>query len=302
MVKREGKVWRVQVQRGGVLLSTTRKTKALAEAVRAKFIDDWNRKRLGLPVERTVEDALMRWAEEELPKLKSRASTANHAKQLLPFGIHRSLTEINEVWTDYRNANKDRKPATLNRKGAILRRIANLAFDEWKWLSHPIKVRLLTENNARHVYITKEELSELVKATLCLETRSLLYILFYSGLRYSELGKATIIDDTVFYISDTKSGKPRSIPIHPAIRNHIKVLPLRYQYHYYRDRFAEARERVGRPDIKIHDLRHSTASAMIKSGASMFEVRDMLGHTNIVTTNRYSHIEKERLRAAIERI
>ncbi len=59
-----------------------------------------------------------------------------------------------------------------------------------------------------------------------------------------------------------------------------------------------ARKRAGLPDVRIHDLRHSFASFLINAGRSIYEVQKILGHTQIKTTQRYSHLSQETLLAA----
>ena len=53
--------------------------------------------------------------------------------------------------------------------------------------------------------------------------------------------------------------------------------------------------------IRIHDLRHTMASAMVNSGASLAMVGAALGHSSPSTTKRYAHIAQEALREAMEK-
>ncbi|MDY6065299.1 MAG: site-specific integrase [Finegoldia sp.] len=53
-------------------------------------------------------------------------------------------------------------------------------------------------------------------------------------------------------------------------------------------------KKAGLPDIRVHDLRHTTASLLFASGASMKEVQSILRHSNIQTTmNIYAHISED---------
>ena len=47
------------------------------------------------------------------------------------------------------------------------------------------------------------------------------------------------------------------------------------------------------PELRIHDLRHSAASFLINSNHSLYVVQKLLGHTQIKTTARYSHLAPE---------
>ena len=56
-----------------------------------------------------------------------------------------------------------------------------------------------------------------------------------------------------------------------------------------------ARRRAGLTDVRIHDLRHSFASILVNQGMTIYDVKELLGHSNITTTQRYAHLSKDRL-------
>ena len=59
-----------------------------------------------------------------------------------------------------------------------------------------------------------------------------------------------------------------------------------------------ARKRAGLGDVRIHDLRHSFASALVNEGMTLYDVKELLGHANIATTQRYAHLSQQRLMEA----
>ena len=59
---------------------------------------------------------------------------------------------------------------------------------------------------------------------------------------------------------------------------------------------------VWRPTVRIHDLRHSFASILVSAGASLPLIGQMLGHTQVQTTQRYAHLFDEPLREAAEAV
>ncbi len=69
-----------------------------------------------------------------------------------------------------------------------------------------------------------------------------------------------------------------------------------------RDTWARLRRAAGLEDVRLHDLRHSAASAAISSGCSLAEVGAILGHKTPATTARYAHLSAEAARAAAQRM
>ncbi|PTU27722.1 tyrosine-type recombinase/integrase [Stenotrophobium rhamnosiphilum] len=54
----------------------------------------------------------------------------------------------------------------------------------------------------------------------------------------------------------------------------------------------KAIRRAGLTGVRIHTLRHTHASRLVQNGMSVYEVREILGHTDIKTTMRYAHLEQ----------
>ena len=63
-----------------------------------------------------------------------------------------------------------------------------------------------------------------------------------------------------------------------------------------------ARNRAELADVRIHDLRHSTASFLVNAGRTLYEVQHILGHTQVKTTQRYAHLSHDTLLAATNSI
>jgi len=76
------------------------------------------------------------------------------------------------------------------------------------------------------------------------------------------------------YVFQNRSGGPRGYVV-GSIRKAIK--------------------NAGLLDCKIHTLRHTHASRLIQNGLSVYEVREVLGHTDIKTTMRYAHLESRQV-------
>ena len=59
---------------------------------------------------------------------------------------------------------------------------------------------------------------------------------------------------------------------------------------------------VWQPNVRIHDLRHSFASILVSAGASLPLIGQMLGHTQVQTTQRYAHLFDDPMREAAETV
>jgi len=66
--------------------------------------------------------------------------------------------------------------------------------------------------------------------------------------------------------------------------------------------WGRIRAKLGIHDVRIHDLRHTAASVLISSGATLHEVGDQLGHSQAQTTMRYAHLFEEAKRANANRM
>jgi integrase len=69
-----------------------------------------------------------------------------------------------------------------------------------------------------------------------------------------------------------------------------------------RTAFEAALVRAGIAGFRFHDLRHTAASHLVMRGASLKDVQEILGHSDLRMTNRYAHLSPAHLRAAVDRL
>lgn len=65
---------------------------------------------------------------------------------------------------------------------------------------------------------------------------------------------------------------------------------------------AECLAEYKRLDLRWHDLRHEYASRLVEKGTPLSQVRDLLGHASIVTTERYDNQREDALAAAVKQL
>ncbi|MBD8679642.1 site-specific integrase [Sphingomonas sp. CFBP 13720] len=175
-------------------------------------------------------------------------------------------------------------------------------------------------NNARDRYLTAAEAQRLHAAVSESRNTQLKYIvglLLLTGARVSELLNAewrhVDVDRRSWLIPTSKTGKPRHVPLSQAAIDLIKQVPRFPDCPYLlpnpdtlkpfteiKHAWQHARYKANLPDLRVHDLRHSSASFMINSGINLFVVGKILGHADHKLTMRYSHIANDTLMAAVE--
>jgi integrase/recombinase XerD len=157
---------------------------------------------------------------------------------------------------------------------------------------------------------------------------TLLEILYGSGLRVSELvglPVAAAERDPTMLLVRGKGNKERQVPLSDPARVAIAkwlrtreaaladgeksryLFPSRgREGHLTRQRFAqllkEAALAAGIDPVRVspHVLRHAFASHLLEAGADLRSVQLMLGHADIATTQIYTHVVPEKLRALVE--
>lgn len=117
-------------------------------------------------------------------------------------------------------------------------------------------------------------------------------------IRAEDIGEDTITIPR----SHTKKLKPKVVPIVPALRPHLKNLPLTINYEGLKTGFRRAREKAGLQHVNFHDLRHSCASILIGLKVDLYTVSKILGHSSISTTQRYAHLQVDQQRGALEKL
>lgn len=213
--------------------------------------------------------------------------------------------------------------ATCNRALILFRLMFNLA-KKWKIPGAEINpgsgIPLFDPNNIRETFLTSDQTQYLKEKIDQSDNSQLKYIvplLLLTGARKRELLDARWedfdIERRIWRIDKNKSGKTRHVPLSSSVLAILEKIPRWKGCPYvvpnqktlqpfscvFRS-WNTARKEAGMPQLRMHDLRHSMASNMVNSGRSIYEVAKVLGHAQIKTTARYSHLSQETLLAAVD--
>jgi integrase/recombinase XerD len=163
-----------------------------------------------------------------------------------------------------------------------------------------------------------------VSTEIGLRDRAVLETMYAAGLRVSEVCTLRIGDidlDAGILTCTGKGSKTRKVPIGKSAvewlksylvlrrkRENIEIQNLfvnktgkpvsRQDVFYF---VKEYGEKIGRDDVSPHTLRHSFATHLVQNSADIRSVQQMLGHTDISTTQIYTHITDNHLRKTYEK-
>jgi integrase len=138
----------------------------------------------------------------------------------------------------------------------------------------------------------------------------------HTGMRKTEIlklkWKQVDMKNGFIHLSDTKSGKRRSIPINETLYKTLKSIDRRLDVQYvffnpktgkhYNDikkAFNRACEKAKITDFRFHDLRHTFASQLLMGGGDLVVLKEILGHADIKMTLRYSHLASAHMKKAV---
>lgn len=250
-----------------------------------------------------IADAVLAYLVEHAPGLKNRDKLTSDLALVRDCIKGRRIEELPEVVAQYRADNKSLSPATIKVRMSYLR-----AACRWAWKhkgmgqSDPgARVVMPTVKNARTVYIQRKEMLQIARRIKNPDARAVVLVAFYSGMRISEITRCRV-EAGAWTLDDTKNGTPRIVPVHRRLAHIARRWPRAISNRAIEANFRAAANAAGRQDLRFHDLRHSTASALLAEGVDLYTVGAVLGHKATASTQRYGHLATKALAAAIGRL
>jgi len=326
------------IRRKGVPMKTkTFRTRAQAEAwakrLEVKILD-----RRALPSweaeKHTVAELIDRYAEEVLPrKPKSQYEQTYQLQWWRDELEEEKLVAITPpVVARYRDKlsrdigpkGKKRQPGTVNRYLAVLSHAFTVAMKDWGWVEdNPVrKVSKLKEPRGRVRFLSDEERHRLLDA--CQQSGDprlypLVVLALSTGARQGELLglRWGDIDSArgVAVLHDTKNNERRAVPITGLAQDVLRDLGrvrrmetdlvfanVSGQANFPKKPWLEAVADAELEDFRFHDLRHSAASYLAMSGATLAEIAEVLGHKTLAMVKRYSHLTEQHTSKVVARM
>lgn len=231
------------------------------------------------------------------------------------------LTFLNQLRAKGRaNTSVARMVTTLRKCFAYLKKEGIVAHDPMQNIKPPKKAQHLP------AVLTIEEVDRLLDVpdltkTLGIRNKAMLELMYATGLRVSELVNLTLADlhlDLALIQTIGKGDKERIIPVGEVAIDWLKTYLRDSRPKLLKDQKADQifLNDHGRPisrqgvwqlikklvkeagiekDVSPHTLRHSFATHILENGADLRIVQELLGHSDISTTQIYTHISKGRL-------
>ncbi|MEO6687862.1 MAG: site-specific integrase [Dokdonella sp.] len=281
---------------------------------------------------RTLADAIDRYLTITLPRSKHRKSADEQTRLLAWWRAElgtRSLVSITAATIaearDKLSANLNRagKPvtgATVNRYVTSLSAVLTVTLKEYGWIQrNPARnVTRLADSKGRERFLSGPERTKLLEACDASSFSMLgaiVRLALATGARKGELmnlqWSGVDLDRRSARFLDTKNGDARTVPLAASAVTalesmHLSIPPegavIPYSVTTLDKAWQVARELAGLGDVRFHDLRHSAASYLAMSGASLMDIAAILGHKTLAMVKRYSHLSEQHTTAAVDRM
>lgn len=246
---------------------------------------------------------------------------------ILPVFGHLRLCDIGpEEIEQYKGEKRQTNLAakTINNHLAVLHRCLMCAKD-WKVLKTEVpRIPLLRAAEPTFHFLSPEDCEKLLGAVSDEVIRTMILTGIQTGMRFCELTalrwKEVDLDKRFVtvcrsivngYISPPKNNRVRHIPLTDTLTEALASLPRTCElvfhkhekiisYNHAWEKLREVSVAAGIEHTSWHDLRHTFASQLVGLGASLLAVQNLLGHSSIQITMRYSHLGKDMLRDAVQ--
>lgn len=309
-VRKRGGSWEVRLEIGGREISRSLgagSTKADARELETRIKRDVVDGKVGRAPKRTISEAIERWLDGEAKGHKDARGDDTRTRMWLEYIQGEPLSNAVAVAAKASDAwiAAGLAPGTINRRIALLRRVCRLAHSRWGWLTEDLSRKLVALPGERscETFLSREQVMTLARAA-DRRMRDAILLSAYTGLRQGELLRlqpGDVADGCVIVRTGKTKTSERLIPVPRQALPILKRLPIKMTLHELDYWWRDLRKRTG-IQARWHDLRHTYGSWLAQSGAPPTVIRDLMGHSTLTMTSRYTHTAPEHVRAAVRKL
>lgn len=269
-------------------------------------------------------------------KHASTNTVASYMRDLRQFDsyLHQETAELSQVDAEFVQSylshlhDIGKSAATVSRSLASMKSFFSFAVTQGVLEQNPAThIQVEKAEKKLPQILTGKEVELLLEQPKCVDAKgyrdkAMLELLYATGIRVSELINLNVDDVNLLggFIKCTSNGKMRIIPLYPAaitaLENYIeKIRPKMIADLDEPSLFVNiSGERMSRQgfwkiiksyqekaqidkDITPHTLRHSFAAHLLENGADLRSIQEMLGHSDISSTQIYAQLVKQNLKS-----
>ena len=221
-----------------------------------------------------------------------------------------SIEELRNFLLKYLKEERKLSDRSINYYNSVIRFVYEVTLD--KILN---KKQLPMRKKKKKVYkvLTKEELSTFFNVIENYKFKTIFMLVYGSGLRIGEVVNLRVEDidskNMRIFVREGKGNKERYTILPESSLEMLRIYWKKYRQHKKRGRiflsetgeaitvgvirthFRKYRNKAGLDEkVIVHTLRHGFATDLIERGATLIQVKELMGHSNIRSTMEYVHI------------
>jgi integrase len=322
-LKKRSGIWHIDKRICGRRICQSTGTAKLEEAelILARTIEEQRQAIIfGVRPDRTFEQAAARFLLENQHK-RSIQQDVSRLNSLMPWIGNVIISRLNigtlQSWIEHRRK-QGVTAGTINHGLKVVRHILNLASSEWfdenglTWIHAAPKIKLLPDINKRKPYPLSWDEQTMLFRELPDHLAKMALFTVNTGCRDTEVChlrwdwevKVPSLNTSVFIVPGelVKNGDERLVVLndvaksivdaqrgtHPTHVFHFRGEPIG---HMLTSAWKRARVRVGLPQVRVHDLKHTFGRRLRAAGVNFEDRQDLLGHRSGRITTHYSAAE-----------
>lgn len=245
---------------------------------------------------------------------KTRKAYLSYINEYLKYSQQMGITDKQIAIEQYllEKHHKKQSPQTIN---LALHAIKFLYNDVLKSPQH-IEMKYAKRDKKLPFVLSRAEINEIISATTNTRYRLMISLAYACGLRVSEIVSLKVkdldIDELLVHIENAKGKKDRISVLPESLKNDLRNLiagkgAKEYIFPSNRGGILTTtslqkmfRKSIAATSIKkpatFHSLRHSFATHLLENGVDVRYVQELLGHSNIRTTQIYTHLTNPALK------